>query len=116
MSVENSPLQDDDWSTSVMYFRETLQFLSLDAEGQIAAIGGPNAAWELRQDAIDFGGALIESSNDRLGEDVERGIHVLVEALQRLPENSYQGDAAKALSHPQWGNIRGLAQTLLARI
>ena len=116
MSVDDIPLQDDDWSTSVMYFRESLQSLALDAEGQIAAIGGPNVAWELRQDAIDFGSALIASSDGRLGEDLEHGIRVLVELLQRLPEDSYQVDAAKALSDPQWGNIRGLAQTLLARM
>ncbi len=99
-----------------MYFRETLQFLSLDGAGQIASVGGPNAAWELRQDAIDLGDALLKSSNGRLEEGVGHDIYVLVEALQRLPENSYQGDAARALSHPQWDNIRGFAKSLLARI
>ncbi|MFL9889236.1 hypothetical protein PQR66_39905 [Paraburkholderia agricolaris] len=116
MSVDDISSQDDDWSTSVMYFRDAMQSLSLDVEGQIAAIGGPNAAWELRQDVIDFGSALIESSNGRLDEEVERTIHVLVETLQQLPEAAYQGDAAKALNHPQWDSVRRLAATLLTRI
>ncbi|MET0382605.1 MAG: hypothetical protein ABW032_04195 [Burkholderiaceae bacterium] len=114
MSVDDISSQDDDWSTGVMYFREALQALSLDAEGQIEAIGGPNAAWELRQDAIDFGRALLDSSNGRLGGQVEKGIHALVETLEELPEESYQGASAKALIHPRWDSVRSMAETLLA--
>ncbi len=114
MSVDDISSRDEDWSTSVMYFREALQALSLNAEGQIEAIGGPNAAWELRQDAIDFGQALLSSSNGRLGGKMENGIHVLVETLAQLPEESYQGASAKALAHPGWGSVRSMAAALLA--
>ena len=116
VSVDDISSQDDAWSTSVLYFSDAIRSLSLDVAGQIAAIGGPNAAWELRQDAIDFGSALIASSNGRLAEEVEHRIHILVVTLQQLPEASYQGNAAKALNHPQWHSVRCLAKTLLARI
>jgi len=116
MAVDDISSQDDDWSTGVMYFREALQALSLDAEGQIEAIGGPNAAWELRQDAVDFGRALLDSSNGRLSGAVEDGIHALVEALEQLPEEAYQGASIKALVHPRWDSVRSMAETLLVNM
>jgi len=112
MSVDDASAQADDWCTSEMYFRDTLRTLSLGADAQIAAVGGPHVAWELRQDAIDFGSAVVQSSNGRLSEEIVRGIQVLMDALHRLPEDSYQGEAREALRHPQWREVRELAEAL----
>lgn len=116
MSTDDRSTQGDDWSTSMLYFRETLQVLILDVEGQCEWVGGPNVPWELRQDAIDFGDALVESSSGKLGHEVLDQIRALVDALEDLPESAYQGDAVKALNHPRWSVVRQIAEKLVTRI
>ncbi|WP_321818386.1 MULTISPECIES: hypothetical protein [unclassified Paraburkholderia] len=116
MSIYDHSLQDDDWSTGMLYFRETLQVLILDVEGQCERVGGGNVPWELRQDAIDFGDALVESSDGKLGDEVLDEIRALVDALKELPESAYQGDAVTALNHPQWSVVRRIAAKLVERL
>jgi len=115
LSIDDAGSPDGDWTTSMMLFKDTLKILSSSVPDQIDSMGGDNAAWELRQDAIDFSEAIENSAKGRIANEMQKDIKILINALKQLPESAYQCEATQALKHPQWEFIKKLAKDIWLR-
>jgi hypothetical protein len=118
--MTNSTIQNDDedgqWETFNLYFRQTLDLLTQGPQEQVSEMGGPAAAWEIRDDAIYLSSSLLLMGSDKLAVELKVDIENIIRLLNELPEKAYQGDSIEGLSDQSWDAVRQLAQAIKGQL
>ena len=97
------------------YFAEGLNVMASNAAMQRESIGGPHVAWELQNDVLDHGEAVLSCAGSFLGQEERADIVSLLDKVKKLSVGALGSDA-KALDHPEWEVLRSEATRLLVRL
>jgi len=95
------------------YFTEGLNVMASDAAKQRESVGGAHVAWELKNDVLDHGDAVLNCAGSFLAQEERTDIVSLLEKVKKLPSGALGSDA-EALHHPAWEVLRSEAARLLA--
>jgi hypothetical protein len=82
--------------------------------------GAPNVPWELSQDVIQMGRALLTEKRQRLSPENRRKIETLVADAERFP-SKWRKDISReenvsAMEYPRWMPFRTAATELLTKL
>jgi len=97
------------------YFLEGLGVMASDAASQRQSIGGAHVAWELHNDVLENGEAVLRYPSPFLQEDERSGVVALLDKMRRLPPDAL-ASSEQALEHPDWQILRREAARLLERL
>ncbi|MEP6722200.1 MAG: hypothetical protein ABJA77_12175 [Variovorax sp.] len=105
----------DAFHNAYHYFVEAVKVLSHGAEAQCIAMGDYDVAWEIKDD-VGAGRYLVGKTF--LGAPEEQAIVHLIAALEGVPEHvlhaaSGREASLRAMLHPSWAPLRGLAARVL---
>ena len=112
---ENSLSTVEAFHNGFFYFVESLSTMALDAAKQCEAMAGVNAAWELQNDVLDHGKAVLNCAGSFLAQEERAGIVALLAKVEKLSSAAIGSDA-EALHHPEWDALRNEAARLLIRL
>jgi hypothetical protein len=106
------------YASSYFYFLKSLKILALDALDQCEEMGYFNVAWELREDMLRNGQAILNSSEGDLSDDERSDISSLLENLKEAPHEVVSVDNLReshlaSMSNPYWAPLRTEAKRLI---
>jgi len=112
-------LDEDAYANSYHYFQRSLAILSQDAEEQCLAMGNFNVAWEIKDDVISNGYAVLSTMSTQLSDQQQKQVKQLLENASAIPDyvvnvpNTKEGHL-KAMTDPHWTPLRAQAKQLIA--
>ncbi|MBO0664566.1 hypothetical protein LQ948_18570 [Jiella sp. MQZ9-1] len=115
----SEPTDEDEYANNYCHFQNSLKILSHDAEAQCQAMDYFNVAWEIKDEAISNGYAVLSTVDTQLSEQQKDRINKLLENVADIPDsvvnvlNSREAHL-RTMSDPCWIPIRALAKQLIA--
>lgn len=112
-------MDEDAYANAYYYFHGVLTALADDAEAQCEKTGNFNVAWEIKNDALSNGHAVLNTVDAQLSEQQKDRISQLLKNVADIPDtvvnvpNSREAHL-RAMSDPCWIPIRAQAKQLIA--
>lgn len=110
---ENSLSTAEAFHNGFFYFLESLSTMALDADKKHEVMASANAAWELQQDVLAFGAAVINCADAFLDQSQKVAIEQFLEEVKSLPPTALSG-GENAMNHPHWVQLGVGAAHLIA--
>jgi len=112
-------MDEDAYANAYYYFHGALTALADDAEAQCEKTGNFNVAWEIKNDALSNGHAVLNTVDAQLSERQKDRIRQLLENVADIPDaviNVPNSKAAhlQAMSDPCWVPLRAQAKQLIS--
>ena len=118
----SEPIDEDLYVNYYYHFQKSLGVLGQDAEGQCRAMDYFNVAWELKDDILSHGRAVLYVIETQLPEQQKEQIRQLLEKVADIPDavvntvvnvpNSRESHRL-AMSDPCWVPLRAQAKQLI---
>jgi hypothetical protein len=118
--AEKKGVEDEDaYANAYLHFHKVLTVLSEDAEVQCQIVGYFNVAWEIKDDALSNGHAVLNTVDAQLSEQQKARISQLLENVADIPDTvvnvpNLREAHLRAMSDPCWIPIRAQAKQLIA--
>ncbi|MDE2239112.1 MAG: hypothetical protein KGJ73_04190 [Rhodospirillales bacterium] len=115
----SEPADEDSYVNNYHYFHKVLLVLAEDAEEQCKLLGYFNVAWEIKDDALSNGQAVLNTVDAQLSEQQKDRIKRLLENVADIPgavvnvPNTREAHL-RAMNDPCWVPIRAQAKQLIA--
>jgi hypothetical protein len=115
----SEPIDEDAYANNYHHFQNSLGILSQDAEAQCRAMDHFNVAWEIKDETVSNGHAVLNTVDTQLSEQQKDRIKQLLENVADIPDavvnvpNSREAHL-QAMSDPCWVPIRAQAKQLIA--
>jgi hypothetical protein len=115
----NKPVNEDGYTNNYYHFQNSLTILSQDAKSQCHAMKYTNVAWEIKDETISNGYAVLNTVDIQLSDQQKDRIRQLLENVADIPDaviNVPNSKAAhlQAMGDPCWIPLRAQAKQLLA--
>jgi hypothetical protein len=115
----SEPIDEEMYLNNYHYFRKSLVVLSQDAEAQYQAMGCSNVPWEIKDDIVSNGEAVLSTMSTQLSEQQKGQIRQLLANVASIPDvvinvpNSMEAQL-RAMSDPYWVPLRAQAKQLIS--
>ncbi|MCH4091380.1 hypothetical protein [Acetobacter sp.] len=110
--------EEDAYANNYIYFNDSLGTLSEDTATQCEQYGYFNVAWELKDDMLSNGHAVLFTGEAYLTLYQKQSIKMLLQKVENIPDEvvfvtNTRKNHLKAMSDPVWIPLRTEARTLL---
>ena len=115
----SEPNDEDIYANNYHYFQNSLAVLSQGAEAQCQAMDYSNVAWEIKDEIMSNGYAVLNTVDAQLSEQQKDRIIRLLENVADIPDavisvpNSKEAHV-QAMSDPCWVPLRAQAKQLIS--
>jgi len=115
----SEPNDEDIYANNYHHFQNSLAVLSQGAEAQCQAMGYSNVAWEIKDEIMSNGYAVLNTVDAQLSEQQKDRIIRLLENVADIPDavisvpNSKEAHV-QAMSDPCWVPLRAQAKQLIS--
>ncbi|RBP15892.1 hypothetical protein DFR50_107162 [Roseiarcus fermentans] len=116
---KNIVTDEDIYANNYHYFYNSLLILSEDSEAQCQVMGFYNVAWEIRDDMLNSGYTVLNTSPLQLSDDQKNCIRRLLERVADIPKSIFNvlnsKDAQlRAMNDPAWVPLREEAKQVIS--
>lgn len=117
----SEPIDEDAYANNYHYFQDSLVVLGKDAEAQCQSMNYFNVAWEIKDEIISNGYAVLNTADTQLSEQQKDRIKRLLENVANIPDSVINVPNSKeahlrAMNNPCWVPLRLQAKQLVSAL